>query len=263
VSAQHHANARILNRRTLDRDHRVLAELLKPEMSVLDCGCGTAAITAGIAKCVGAGGRVVGLDRDESLLAIARREHGSETNLQFIEADICTWRDNRKFDIVSAARTLQWIADPVAALRGMRDVCLPGGLVVVLDYDHTQTSWVPEPPSEFVAFYRAFLAWREQNGWDNAMAAHLEGLFQQIGLREIRSIEQNEISKRGESDFSARVSIWCDVIQNTSKPLIAAGLCTKQQLEGTKELWTHWAETKLEKQVLALSTVVGRVAGRE
>ena len=44
----HTSDARILDRRTLERDHRRLAELLKPGMAVLDVGCGTGAITAGL-----------------------------------------------------------------------------------------------------------------------------------------------------------------------------------------------------------------------
>ena len=56
---------------------------MQPGLSVLDIGCGTGAITSGIAKMVGPQGLVVGLDRDAALQEIARREHGHSPRLQF------------------------------------------------------------------------------------------------------------------------------------------------------------------------------------
>jgi ubiquinone/menaquinone biosynthesis C-methylase UbiE len=76
----HRSDPRILGRRTLERHHRALAAILRPGLSVLDVGCGTGAITAGIARAVAPAGRVVGMDRDESLLDIARREHEAIPN---------------------------------------------------------------------------------------------------------------------------------------------------------------------------------------
>ncbi len=59
----HRSDPRVLSRPTLERDHRSLAKLLQPGMSVLDVGCGTGAIIAGIAQAVGPSGRVVGMDK--------------------------------------------------------------------------------------------------------------------------------------------------------------------------------------------------------
>ena len=61
---QHQSDPGILDRRNLWRDHRVLAARLSPGLSVLDVGCGTGAITKGIAEAVGPGCLVVGVDRD-------------------------------------------------------------------------------------------------------------------------------------------------------------------------------------------------------
>src|ERR1051326_6177360 len=103
----HRSDPRILGRRTLERDHRCLAELLRPGLSVLDIGCGTGAITAGVAKAVGPHGHVVGIDRDEALLKIARTEHARLPNIRFKLGDVTALTSCTQFDIVSAARTLQ------------------------------------------------------------------------------------------------------------------------------------------------------------
>src|SRR5579871_6558146 len=103
----HRSDPRILNRRTLQRDHSYLAQILRPGMSVLDAGCGTGAITAGIAKAAGPQGTVIGIDRDEANLAVALQEQPGIDNLRFEREDILSLdaesRFHTKFDIVTAA----------------------------------------------------------------------------------------------------------------------------------------------------------------
>src|SRR6202008_4251909 len=62
----------ILDTRSLATDHRRLAELLPPGLAVLDVGCGTGAITRGVAEAVGRLGRVVGVDVNASMIEKAR-----------------------------------------------------------------------------------------------------------------------------------------------------------------------------------------------
>src|SRR4051812_10741642 len=121
------SNTQVLNRRTLETDHRVLAAMLRPGLSVLDVGCGTGAITAGIARRVGPKARVVGEDRDESLLAIAREDH---PEVEFVQRDANALEYRDEFDIVTAARALQWMADPEAVLARMIVAVKPGELVL-------------------------------------------------------------------------------------------------------------------------------------
>src|SRR5689334_749557 len=118
----HRSDPRILNRRTLQRDHRYLARVLRTGMDVLDVGCGTGAITADIARAVGPGGVALGIDRDEANLATAVQNYGEIGNLRFETADILTLSDefNNRFDIVTAARAIQWISEPERAIAQMK-----------------------------------------------------------------------------------------------------------------------------------------------
>ena len=88
----------------------------------------------------------------------------------------------------------------------MKTAVKTGGSLVVLDYDHVHNEWHPDPPTEFRHFYKAFLAWREANRWDNKMASHLPELFQIAGLAEVESHIQDEIVERGELGSVLRVS---------------------------------------------------------
>ncbi len=237
----------------------MLAGLLRPGLSVLDVGCGTGAITSGLAKLVGRHGSVVGVDRDESHLRIARHDHASLTNLSFVHGDAKGLSYRAAFDIVTAARTLQWITDPGEAILNMKLAAKPGGLLVVLDYNHLRNQWHPDPPPAFIHFYRAFLAWRHANDWDNEMADRLPALFRDAGLTDVESHAQDEVVERGDIDFGPRSALWDEVIGNVGEQVAAAGYCTMAQLKDARECYRPWVETELSRQTLAMRTVTGRV----
>src|SRR5262249_24259385 len=181
----HPSHPRTLDRRTLARDHRRLAALLRPGMAVLDVGAGTGAITAGIARAVAPSGAVLGIDRDETMIRLAREQHAGVANLAFELRDVLELRDDARFDVVTAARALPWIADPARALHCMHAATRPGGIAVVLEYTHADLVWEPTPPEPVRRFYDAFLAWRDANGWDNRLGDHLPGLFADAGFRDV------------------------------------------------------------------------------
>lgn len=226
---------------------------------MLDVGCGTGAITAGIAKAVGSNGHVLGIDRDEALLEVARTEHAMFPNLQFERGDATNLRFAAQFDIVTAARTLQWIAEPALAVSKMKQSAKTAGLLVILDYNHLRNQWEPDPPAEFKLFYDAFLAWRHANGWDNEMADHLPELFRSAGLVDVQSRPQDETVERGEPEFARRTSLWSEVIESLGGQLAAAGFCTGPQLEEARDSYDSWARTALLKQTLAMRTTIGIV----
>src|SRR5262249_39580324 len=159
------------------------------------------AITAGMAKAVGPDGHVVGVDRDEMLLELARTEHAAIPNLRFERGDATTLEFRSQFDIVTAARTLQWIAEPRLAVAKMKQAAKRSGALVILDYSHASNRWEPDPPPAFRVFYNAFLAWRNANRWDNEMADHLPELFRSAGLVAVKSCVQDEVARRGEPEF--------------------------------------------------------------
>jgi SAM-dependent methyltransferase len=243
----HRSDPGVLNRRTLESDHRVLAKMLRPGMKVLDVGCGTGAITAGIARAVGPSGRALGVDRDESLLEIAWR---NDEGAQFVARDLLTLDFDAEFDIVTAARVLQWISDPARAVERMVAAVKPGGRVVVLDYNHDRNSWSPDPPPEFQRFYAAFLEWRASNGWNNAMADHLPALFEAAGLADIESIPCDEVVERGGPD------VWTAVIDG-----IGAKFYPDDDRACVLAAYHDYRATRMERQTLSLRTVVGTRRG--
>jgi SAM-dependent methyltransferase len=247
----HRADPRLLNRRTLEGDHRQLAKRLQPGMAVLDVGCGTGAITAGIATRVGLKGEVLGIDRDEVLLATARREHHCIPNLKFEKGDALSLDFKNRFDIVTAARTLQWISEPDLAIQRMIQATRPGGLVLILDYDHQNNTWDPEPPDEFKRFYTAFLDWRAANRWSNQMGTELPGLFRSAGLMDVQSHVDDETKGRGDLT-------WAHVIESLGPTLVTSGFLTGAEDQCATAAYGDYVRHRLKTQTLSLRTVQGR-----
>lgn len=257
----HQSAPGVLNRRTLEADNRILAKLLQPGMAVLDVGCGTGAITRGIAQRIGRGGRVVGIDRDESLLKLAREANSDLPNLEFASGDALDLRREVEFDVVNAARTLQWIATPGIALRQFSRVAKKGGRIVVLDYDHTEARWEPAPPTEFVRFYASFLDWRAGNGWDNRMAAHLPELYAEAGIGNVEIHDTSETAERGNADFEAAAGIWLHVMAKLGPQMVSEGFGKGWQVATVHDAYAAFIGAGLRQQVLSLRTAVGTRSG--
>src|SRR4051812_49744519 len=114
---------------------------LRPEMTLLDVGCGPGTITNDLAALVA---RVTAVEVSDSVLGLAR-DAVDGTNVDFVVSDIHELGfDDDTFDVVHAHQVLQHVADPVAALREMRRVCKPGGLVAARAGDYAGFVWGPQ-----------------------------------------------------------------------------------------------------------------------
>lgn len=257
MGQQHTSSPAVLDRRTLARDHRCLAALLRPGMAVLDVGCGTGAITVGIAEAVGPSGRVVGIDRDPTLLARARARPGLPVQLGFEEGDVLALDRTDRFDVATAARVLQWIAEPLPAIRRMRNVVRRGGLVVLLDYSHADLVWEPEPPAAARRFYDAFLAWRVANRWDNRMGDRLADLCGAAGLHDVRLLNEDEAAIRGEPGFDDATAIWERVLEDTRPQLVGGGFLAEADWHAAHAAYRAWRQHDARHQRMTLRAVTG------
>lgn len=144
--------------RTAANSAGYLLDHLKPHMKVLDVGCGPGTITADLAALV-PDGSVTGLEHAPEVLDRARAaaDERGLTNVDFAVGDVHDLdHPDDTFCVVHAHQVLQHVGDPVQALREMRRVTKPGGLVAVRDSDYATMTWYPLVPGmdEWLDLYR-------------------------------------------------------------------------------------------------------------
>ncbi|MER5771496.1 methyltransferase domain-containing protein [Streptomyces sp. NPDC001985] len=134
--------------RTAANSAAYLVGELRPGMRVLDVGCGPGTITADLAELV-PGGWVTGVDREPGIVERAREFAAGRglghTGFAVADVNELGFPDD-SFDVVHAHQVLQHLGDPVRALREMRRVCRPGGIVAVRDADYGAFTWFPGAP---------------------------------------------------------------------------------------------------------------------
>lgn len=109
-----------------------VAEEIGPNDVVLECACGTGAISRYIApKCR----RLMATDFSVGMLKQAARNCQAYDNVRFRRADMTklNCRDGR-FDKVVAGNVIHLLDDPRAALKELERVCKTGGKIIVPTY---------------------------------------------------------------------------------------------------------------------------------
>jgi len=108
------------------REAQGVVELLAPEAGehILDLGCGTGHLTAGIAA---TGARVIGIDRSEEMVAAAKAKH---PELEFRVIDARELPFDRQFDAVFSNAALHWIPEAEEVIGGVAKALKPGGRFV-------------------------------------------------------------------------------------------------------------------------------------
>ncbi len=115
----------------------------KPGERVLDIGCGCGTATYELAKAVGGGGDVTGVDVSRPMLAYAR-SRGPGVN--FIEADASVHRFHPTHDLVFSRFGVMFFADPAAAFANIRHALAPHGrLAFVCWRDVKENLWASAP----------------------------------------------------------------------------------------------------------------------
>ncbi|MCD1258972.1 methyltransferase domain-containing protein [Paenibacillus athensensis] len=251
----------VLDARSLERSFPRLADLLRPGMTVLDAGCGTGAITRGIAEAVGPEGRVLGIDSSPQLIERARQLHGDVPGLSFAVEDVYELSAYREqFDLVTAARLFVWLAEPERALAALLGAVRIGGQIMIADYNHEKIAWTPQPPASMAIFYAAYLQWRADAGFDNAIADRLPDLLAACGVRELTVWPQHEESERSRSDFAAVLGVWADTASSRGPQMARDGFTTAEQHAAAERDYRAWlldGAQAMRMYMLAVSGIRG------
>ena len=121
-----------LNRRVYDGTGEAVARMIRPDDRVLECACGTGAISVAIAPVCA---RLVVTDYSEGMLKQARKKLAKHLNVTVEQADITDLRyADDSFDAVVAGNVIHLLPEPGDALKELKRVVRPGGTIIVPTY---------------------------------------------------------------------------------------------------------------------------------
>lgn len=234
--------------RTVENSAAYLRPHLRSGMRILDVGCGPGTITCELSELVGPTGRVVGIDPAAEVLpavppGTGPRARTDRPNLHFQVGDVMALDfPDAAFDVVHVHQVLQHLPDPVAALREMRRVTRPGGIIAVRDADYDAMTWFPQLPA-IDAWLRTYQA-----------VAHAAGLQPNAGRRLLSWAHE-----AGLSDITCSASVWCfataddrawwgglqaDRILHSgvAEEAVDRGIATPEELTTMSQGWRVWAD---------------------
>ena len=120
------------NRTVYDGTGEAVARMIRPDDRVLECACGTGAISVAIAPVCA---RLVATDYSEGMLKQARKKLAKHLNVTVEQADITDLRyADDSFDAVVAGNVIHLLPEPGDALKELKRVVRPGGTIIVPTY---------------------------------------------------------------------------------------------------------------------------------
>jgi SAM-dependent methyltransferase len=203
-------------------------ELVRGER-VLDVGCGLAQLTRGMARAVEPGGRVVGVERDATQIAEARRQArcvGEAGLVELREGDAVDLpladEEWGTFDVVHARFILEHVPDPLALVRSMVRAARPGGRVVLEDDDHELLRLWPEPLG-FYQVWQAYIRAFESLGTDPYVGRHLVSLLHEAGAFPVRNTFNFFGGCAGSPSFGALIRNFVGIIEGAKQKMVSSG----------------------------------------
>ena len=210
---------------------------------LLDVGSGPGTITCDLAVLV-APGTVTALEASSEALALTRSEaqtRGVE-NVSYVAGDVHALPfADASFDVVHAHQVLQHVADPVLALREMRRVCRPGGVVAARDSDYSAMTWFPESLGldRWLDLYRTAA---RVNGGEPDAGRRLLAWVHAAGFTEVSATSSTWCFSTPE-DRIWWAGLWADRVTRSAlaEQLLHLELADRTHLEEIAAAWHQWA----------------------
>jgi SAM-dependent methyltransferase len=153
-----------------------------------DLGSGGGAFTLALADLLGAGARIVSVDRDGGVLRRQRQDMAARfpaAAVDYRQADFTRALDLPALDGIVMANSLHFVRRKEPLLAAVRGWLRPGGRLVLVEYDTDRGNpWVPHPFS-----YPTWERMAGDNGFvDTRLLArrpsrHFDGMYSALSLR--------------------------------------------------------------------------------
>ncbi|KAI0647840.1 methyltransferase type 11 [Trametes meyenii] len=231
--------------RTAKNSAEYLLPYLKPNMTLLDVGCGPGTITADFAALLHEG-QVTGLEVPNSDILDKARANAAQrglTNITFVsgDANALPFADGT-FDVVHAHQVLQHVGDPVQMLKEMRRVTKPGGIVAARETDFSGMVWYPDVPG-MDDWRRGYLKVARANGGEPDAGRRLHVWAKAAGFaRENLTLSAGTWCYYTPEERVWWSGLWADrtLSSNYASTAIKHGVYDEEGLKRVAETWRKW-----------------------
>jgi ubiquinone/menaquinone biosynthesis C-methylase UbiE len=245
-------------RRTAERNAAFFLPHLQPGMRLIDAGSGPGSITIGLAAAI-APGEAVGVDASDDAVAQARTlaaERGV-ANARFMPGDVHALPfPDGTFDAAFSHALLQHLADPLAAVRELRRVLRPGGVIGLADADFDGALTYPSLPGVEASF-RLMRRMRERTSSPYVGRCLRELLHDAGFVRVVASAEAgcvgDDARTAGTAEFEARYLEAPEFAAHVE----AQALATRAELATMAADWRAWGAHRGAFQVRIWCQAVG------
>lgn len=240
---------------------------LEPGMRLLDVGCGPGSITIGLARRVASPdglGQAIGIDRAEEVVAQARSlaEREGVGNVTFETGNIYDLQyDDDAFHVAHAHQILHHLADPVAALRELRRVVRPGGLVSLREADYRAMSWHPQS-AELEQWLRVYDSISRANGAEPNAGRHLLSWALDAGFTAAELAPSASTWLFATPDRRRHFGLgWAERALHSSyaEQALDGGFAQQQDLEDIAAGWRTWAGDPAAVFIMPSMELIARV----
>lgn len=194
--------------------------------TVIDVASGGGDVAFEIARRVGPGGRVFGIDLDEEKLALARDEAGDRglTNVTFHQADVLQPWPFGGAHMVYARFILTHVTDPPHLLRRAIDALVPGGKILAEDVNIA--GQFCDPPSRAVErSYELYVEAAQKRGGDPFIGRRLARLLDDAGFADVDTALVQPFGRTGDAKSMASLTFAA-----IADGLVADGLATRDEM---------------------------------
>jgi ubiquinone/menaquinone biosynthesis C-methylase UbiE len=229
-------------RRTVETAAAFFLPFLKPGMRLLDVGCGPGSMTSGFAQRV-APGETIGIDASADVIERAK-SLARETTARNLSFEVGSIYEPRfaagTFDAVFSHQVLQHLRHPVDALRQLRALLAPGGVLGVRVVDWGSAIVYPE--SEATRRYLALqFELARRSGAEPNAGRHLRRWLREAGFGEMRVTTSTESDADAHATWD-RGEMFAERILRSglADRALECGIATRSDLESIVAAWRVW-----------------------
>ncbi|EST09191.1 Methyltransferase type 11 [Kalmanozyma brasiliensis GHG001] len=236
--------------RTAEDSAAFLLPHLKRDAYILDVGCGPGTITTSFLKHI-PNGRIVGVDTSADVIGSAAKrlsslpesDLGSRCTFAIASAYDLPYPEST-FDVVYCHQMLLHLPEPVRALREMRRVCKPDGLVAAREGDFSASIVYPSLPTTQLWLDTAGAVFRsigaEPDGGRRLVRWALEAGY----ASEQVSFSSSNLGSGGPAAAQFWGHMWAERVaaDEWKEKAVKTGLVTHNQVEQIREDWLKWSE---------------------